>query len=83
VLREVFLEPLGITPYALAAALHVPRARIERLMVSGTGRLLGIDVRGEARSGAARVVYTRRATRMICWACRTSHSVIPRSQIFA
>ena len=28
----MFLEPLGITPYALAAALHVPRARIERLV---------------------------------------------------
>jgi len=32
VLREEFLVPLGITPYALAAALHVPRTRIERLV---------------------------------------------------
>ena len=32
ILREEFLEPLGITPYALAAALHVPRTRIERLV---------------------------------------------------
>ncbi|MFC0193616.1 HigA family addiction module antitoxin [Aureimonas pseudogalii] len=31
ILREEFLEPLGITPYALAAALDVPRTRIERL----------------------------------------------------
>jgi len=31
-LREEFLEPLGITPYTLAAALYVPRTRIERLV---------------------------------------------------
>jgi antitoxin HigA-1 len=32
ILREEFLEPLDITPYALAAELHVPRTRIERLV---------------------------------------------------
>ena len=31
ILREEFLEPLGVTPYALAAACHVPRTRFERL----------------------------------------------------
>ncbi|TMJ67596.1 MAG: HigA family addiction module antidote protein, partial [Alphaproteobacteria bacterium] len=31
VLREEFLLPLGMSPYALAKALHVPRTRIERL----------------------------------------------------
>ena len=31
ILREEFLAPLGLTPYALAAALRVPRTRIERL----------------------------------------------------
>tara|TARA_R110002020_G_scaffold227121_2_gene437742 strand:+ start:401 stop:709 length:309 start_codon:yes stop_codon:yes gene_type:complete len=31
ILREDFLSPLAITPYALAKALHVPRTRIERL----------------------------------------------------
>ena len=31
VLREEFLEPLGLTAYAVAAALNVPRTRIERL----------------------------------------------------
>jgi len=31
ILREEFLVPLGLTPYALAGALHVPRTRIERL----------------------------------------------------
>ena len=30
-LREEFLAPLGITPYALAQKLKVPRTRIERL----------------------------------------------------
>jgi len=32
VLREEFLLPLGMSPYALAKALHVPRTRIERLV---------------------------------------------------
>jgi len=32
ILREEYLKPLGITPYALAAALRVPRTRVERLV---------------------------------------------------
>lgn len=31
VLREEFLKPLGLTAYAVAAALNVPRTRVERL----------------------------------------------------
>jgi addiction module HigA family antidote len=31
VLRQEFLEPLALTPYALAMAVNVPRTRIERL----------------------------------------------------
>jgi antitoxin HigA-1 len=31
ILREEFLLPLKLTPYAVAAALHVPRTRIERI----------------------------------------------------
>jgi addiction module HigA family antidote len=31
ILREEFLVPLKLTPYAVAAALHVPRIRIERI----------------------------------------------------
>jgi addiction module HigA family antidote len=31
VLRQEFLEPLALTPYALAKAVNVPRTRIERL----------------------------------------------------
>jgi addiction module HigA family antidote len=31
VLREEFLKPLKLTPYAVAGALGVPRTRIERL----------------------------------------------------
>ena len=31
VLREEFLKPMNLTPYAVAAALGVPRTRIERL----------------------------------------------------
>ena len=36
VLREEFLKPLGLTAYAVAAALKVPRTRIERLAREGT-----------------------------------------------
>ena len=32
ILREEFLAPLGLTPYALAAELRVPRTRVERLV---------------------------------------------------
>jgi addiction module HigA family antidote len=32
VLREEYLEPLGLTSYALAKACHVPRTRIERIV---------------------------------------------------
>ena len=31
ILREEFLAPLSLTPYAVAKALRVPRTRIERL----------------------------------------------------
>lgn len=31
VLREEFLKPLGLTPYAVAGAIGVPRTRVERL----------------------------------------------------
>jgi addiction module HigA family antidote len=32
ILREEFLAPLGMSAYALASHLHVPRTRIERLI---------------------------------------------------
>ncbi len=32
ILREEFLAPLGMTPYALAKACRVPRTRIERVV---------------------------------------------------
>jgi addiction module HigA family antidote len=32
ILREEFLVPLGMSAYGLAAACHVPRTRIERLV---------------------------------------------------
>ena len=31
-LREEFLEPMGLTPYAVAKACGVPRTRIERIV---------------------------------------------------
>ena len=32
VLREEFLKPMKLTPYAVAAAINMPRTRIERLV---------------------------------------------------
>lgn len=36
VLREEFLKPLGLTAYAVAKRLNVPRTRIERLAAERT-----------------------------------------------
>lgn len=53
ILREEFLTPLSLTPYALAQAANVPRTRIERLVREETPvtadtalrleRVLGVD----------------------------------------
>jgi len=37
VLREEFLAPLGLSPYAVARGIGVPRTRIERLAREETG----------------------------------------------
>jgi len=37
VLREEFLEPLGITPYALAKACQIERPRLERIVREENG----------------------------------------------
>ena len=37
ILRELFLEPLEMSPYELAKNLHVPRTRIERLVAEKVG----------------------------------------------
>ncbi|MGV3550440.1 HigA family addiction module antitoxin [Rhizobium sp.] len=37
ILREEFLVPLEMTPYALAKHLHVPRTRIERIAAEKIG----------------------------------------------
>jgi antitoxin HigA-1 len=37
VLREEFLLPYGLSAYALAKALHIPRTRIERIVREETG----------------------------------------------
>ena len=53
ILPEEFLEPLALTPYALAKAAHVPWTRIERVVREETPvtvdtalpleRVLGVD----------------------------------------
>jgi len=37
ILREIYLEPLEMTPYALAKNLKVPRTRIERIVAEKIG----------------------------------------------
>lgn len=37
ILKHEFLEPLGVSPIALAKRLSVPRTRIERLVKEQTG----------------------------------------------
>ncbi|MCL6706946.1 HigA family addiction module antitoxin [Pseudomonas sp. R2.Fl] len=37
ILRDLYLQPLGMTPYALAKKLNVPRTRIERIVAQKTG----------------------------------------------
>jgi addiction module HigA family antidote len=37
ILRELYLEPLEMTPYALAKQLHIPRTRIERIVTEKSG----------------------------------------------
>jgi len=36
ILREEYLQPLGLSAYGLAKHLHVPRTRIERLVAEKT-----------------------------------------------
>ena len=36
VLKELYLNPLGLTSYVLAKRIHVPRTRIERLVKGDT-----------------------------------------------
>jgi addiction module HigA family antidote len=37
IIRELYLEPLNMTPYALAKHLNVPRTRIERIVAEKIG----------------------------------------------
>lgn len=37
ILREIYLEPLEMSPYALAKKLRVPRTRIERIVAEKIG----------------------------------------------
>ncbi|MEN3148225.1 HigA family addiction module antitoxin [Neorhizobium sp. IRAMC:178] len=37
ILRDLYLEPLEMTPCALAKKLNVPRTRIERIVAQKTG----------------------------------------------
>jgi addiction module HigA family antidote len=56
ILREDFLNPLGLTPHALSKALHVPPARINDIVLERRGITPDTALRlarffgGEARS---------------------------------
>ena len=45
VLSELYLDPLGMSPIALASRLHVPRTRIERLVKGDTALSVDTAVR--------------------------------------
>ncbi|MCT9000540.1 HigA family addiction module antitoxin [Chelativorans intermedius] len=45
VLSELYLEPLGMSPIALAKRLHVPRTRIERLVKGETALTVDTAIR--------------------------------------
>jgi addiction module HigA family antidote len=51
VLREEFLEPMEISPYALAKAIDVPRTRIERIAREEIGITADTAVRLSAYFG--------------------------------
>lgn len=62
ILRELYLEPLGMSAYALARHLNVPRTRIERI----AGEKLGITA-----DTALRLAKFSRPPRNIGLTCRT------------
>jgi addiction module HigA family antidote len=45
VLKELYLDPLGIKPIAFAHILHVPRTRIERLVKGSTSMTIDTAMR--------------------------------------
>ena len=45
VLKELYLDPLGLSPIALAKRLHVPRTRIERLVKGETALTVDTAIR--------------------------------------
>ena len=45
ILREEFLEPLGLSVYALAKAIHVPRSRINEICRGRQGMSASIALR--------------------------------------
>jgi len=45
VLSELYLDPLGMSPIALANRLHVPRTRIERLVKGETALTVDTAIR--------------------------------------
>ncbi len=53
ILREEFLAPLALSPYALASACHVPRTRIERLVREETPVTPGTALRLARYSGGS------------------------------
>ena len=59
-LRDEFLAPLGLTPYAVAKACGVPRTRIERIVREKLGISASFDDVRSPRDGAARGTSPRR-----------------------
>jgi addiction module HigA family antidote len=72
ILREEFLVPLKLTPYAVAAALNVPRTRIERIareekpVTADTPLRLGKFFRTGASAAVCGIQFEARDRRLSC-----------------
>ena len=62
ILREEFLVPLKLTPYAVAAALNVPRTRIERIAREEKPVTADTALRGSAPMWCPAMIWNSRAT---------------------
>ena len=66
VLQELYLDPLGLTSYALAKRIHVPRTRIERLVRGDTALTADTAMRLAKVFGSVRGLPPHRSCRGWC-----------------
>lgn len=72
ILLEEFLKPLGLTPYAAAKAMRVPRTRIERIVRGETAVTPSTALRLERAFGSSARFWMNLQTRYDLEAARDS-----------